>query len=104
MIKMSATELVDSHKKSIFVINERKLKSVTDSFLSISPLPPPPPQKKKKKNFVDISYVYSANIKKLCLPCSQKPPDKCRQALVGWHKGTQFIYRQLFVVIGMVDL
>ena len=36
------------------------------------------------------------------MPCPQKGTDKCRQDVLGWRKGSQFIYRQLFVLIEMV--
>ena len=35
---------------------------------------------------------------------TQKLTDKYNQTVVGWCKGSQFIYPQSFVVIGMVDL
>ena len=38
------------------------------------------------------------------MPCSRKLIDKYHEALVDYRKGGQFIYPQLFVVIGMLDL
>ena len=49
---------------------------------------------------VNMFCLFRGNIRKLCLPRSQKLTDKYSQALVG----SQFIYPQLFVVIVMVDL
>ena len=45
-------------------------------------------------NNLNTFYAFRVNIKKLCLPCPRKLTDKC----------SQFIFPQLFVVIGMVDL
>ena len=38
------------------------------------------------------------------MACSQKLIDKYSKAVVGWRKGSQFIYSQLFLIIGMEDL
>ena len=83
---MSAIELLDAHKKSISrdtwkLIEICKKIQIADSVLNI----------------------FSS---KTCshLPSSQKPPDNRSQVLAGWRKRCQFIYLQLFVVIGMIDL
>ena len=52
---------------------------------------------------VHTFHVFSDDVKKLCLLRSQKLIDKYSQAVVGWSKGSLFIYPQFFVVIGMVD-
>ena len=80
------------------MIYESKLKSVkklkySDSFLKI-----------RRPKVLHTFYLFGADLKKFCFPCFKKPTDKKSQALVSKRQGSQFIYHQLLVVIGMVDL
>ena len=53
---------------------------------------------------INTFYIFRVDIKKLCLACSQKLTDKYSQALVDYRERSQFVYLQLFIAIGMVDL
>ena len=65
---MSAIELVDLHKKNLFLVIQ-----IADSFLIIF-----------RPIIFHKFHVSSADVKKLCLLCSQKLTDKYSQALVCW--------------------
>ena len=57
-----------------------------------------------RPQLVHTFHVFSADVNKLFAMFSKKLTAKYSQTVVGWYKGSEFIYSQFFVVIGMVDL